>query len=65
VPVLVVRGALSDILSARTAERMVATLPDATLVTVPGVGHAPMLVEPAVQPALMQWLTRTGNRPAD
>lgn len=65
VPVLVVRGALSDILSARTAERMVATLPDATLVTVPGVGHAPMLVEPAVQPALMQWLARTGNRAAD
>ncbi len=65
VPVLVVRGALSDILSVRTAERMVATLPDATLVTVPGVGHAPMLDEPAVQPALMHWLARTGNRPAD
>jgi len=65
VPVLVVRGALSDILSARTAERMVATLPDATLVTVPEIGHAPMLDEPAVQPALRHWLTRTGNRPAD
>ncbi len=62
VPVLVVRGALSDILSARTAERMVATLPDAALVTVPGVGHAPMLDEPAVQPALQHWLARTGNR---
>ncbi|WP_037487998.1 alpha/beta fold hydrolase [Sphingomonas phyllosphaerae] len=65
VPVLVVRGALSDILSARTAERMVATLPDATLVTVPEIGHAPMLDEPAVQPALRHWLARTGNRPAD
>ncbi|MEH3124029.1 MAG: alpha/beta hydrolase [Sphingomonas phyllosphaerae] len=65
VPVLVVRGALSDILSSRTAERMVSTLPDAALVTVPEVGHAPMLDEPAVQPALMQWLARTGNRPAD
>ncbi|VXC92081.1 alpha/beta fold hydrolase [Sphingomonas sp. 8AM] len=65
VPVLVVRGALSDILSAGTAERMVSMLPDATLVTVPGVGHAPMLDEPAVQPALLQWLARTGNRPTD
>ncbi|GAA4211903.1 alpha/beta hydrolase [Sphingomonas endophytica] len=65
VPVLVVRGALSDILSARTAERMVATLPDATLVTVPEIGHAPMLDEPAVQPALRHWLARIGNRPAD
>lgn len=65
VPVLVLRGALSDILSARTAERMVSTLPDAALVTVPGVGHAPMLDEPAVQPALRHWLARTGNRAAD
>ncbi|MFK3889873.1 alpha/beta fold hydrolase [Sphingomonas sp. NPDC079357] len=65
VPVLVVRGALSDILSAGTAERMAAMLPDATLVTVPRIGHAPMLDEPAAQPALMQWLARTGNRPAD
>ncbi|MEH3104073.1 MAG: alpha/beta hydrolase [Sphingomonas phyllosphaerae] len=65
VPVLVVRGALSDILSAGTAERMVSVLPDAALVTVPGVGHAPMLDEAAVQPALMQWLAQTGNRAAD
>ncbi|WP_341208400.1 alpha/beta hydrolase [uncultured Sphingomonas sp.] len=65
VPVLVVRGALSDILSATTAERMVAALPDATLVTVPGVGHAPMLDEPVVHPALMHWLARTGNRVVD
>jgi pimeloyl-ACP methyl ester carboxylesterase len=65
VPVLVVRGALSDILSARTAERMIAALPDAALVTVPGIGHAPMLDEPEVQPALRHWLTRTGNRAVD
>jgi pimeloyl-ACP methyl ester carboxylesterase len=65
VPVLVVRGALSDILSARTAERMIAALPDAALVTVPGIGHAPMLDEPEVQPALLHWLARTGNRAVD
>ncbi|WP_394648274.1 alpha/beta fold hydrolase [uncultured Sphingomonas sp.] len=63
VPVLVVRGALSDILSAATAERMVAALPHARAVTVPGVGHAPMLDEPAVRPAVAEWLARTGNPP--
>jgi pimeloyl-ACP methyl ester carboxylesterase len=65
VPVLVVRGASSDILSADVAARMVAALPDAELVTVPRTGHAPMLDEPAVQPALQRWLARSGNRAAD
>ncbi len=64
-PVLVVRGAASDILSADVAARMVAALADAALVTVPRVGHAPMLDEPAVQPALQHWLARSGNRVAD
>jgi pimeloyl-ACP methyl ester carboxylesterase len=65
VPVLVVRGASSDILSAEVAARMVAALPDAELVTVPRIGHAPMLDEPVVQPALQHWLARSGNRAAD
>ena len=46
-PVLVVRGERSDILSADTAAKMVERLPGAELVTVPGVGHAPTLDEPA------------------
>ncbi|WP_445193307.1 alpha/beta fold hydrolase [Sphingomonas sp. Tas61C01] len=45
VPTLVVRGEKSDLLSMATAERMVATLDDARLVSVPGVGHAPLLTE--------------------
>jgi len=45
-PVLLVRGETSDLLSIATAERMIATLPKAELVTVPGVGHAPILDEP-------------------
>ncbi|MBO9622736.1 MAG: alpha/beta hydrolase [Sphingomonas sp.] len=44
-PVLVVRGERSDILSAGTAEKMLARLPQGELVTVPGVGHAPTLEE--------------------
>lgn len=63
-PVLVVRGGRSDILSAPVAERMVAALPDAALVTVPGVGHAPTLSEPAVQGAIDRWLARAAAEPA-
>jgi pimeloyl-ACP methyl ester carboxylesterase len=45
-PVLIVRGALSDLLSEATARRMTERLPNAKLVTVPDVGHAPVLNEP-------------------
>jgi pimeloyl-ACP methyl ester carboxylesterase len=51
-PVLLVRGAESDILSARTAAQMVARPPRVVRVDVPGVGHAPMLTEPAAAAAL-------------
>ena len=63
-PVLVVRGALSDLLSAATAQRMVATLPDAELLTVPRVGHAPTLVEPEVRPAIERLLERVAAQPS-
>lgn len=52
VPTLVLRGALSDILSAKTAKAMVARLDDARLVTVPRVGHAPTLDEPVAVAAI-------------
>ena len=61
VPVLVVRGGRSDILSAATAERMVATLPDAELLTLPQVGHAPTLDEAEVGEAIDRWLARTSE----
>lgn len=61
VPVLVVRGGRSDILSAATAERMVATLPDAKLLTLPQVGHAPTLDEAEVGEAIDRWLARTSE----
>ena len=43
--VLILRGALSDILARGAAERMDAELPSARLVEVPGIGHAPTLDE--------------------
>ena len=40
VPILILRGELSDILSIDIAERMLAANPRATLVTLPGAGHS-------------------------
>ncbi|MBT6095847.1 MAG: alpha/beta hydrolase [Rhodospirillaceae bacterium] len=57
-PVMVVRGALSDILSAETLERMHDTLPHLVPVTVPGMGHAPMLTEPQIPEPLNDILAR-------
>ncbi len=48
VPSLIVRGALSDLFSADTAAEMLRRLPNAKLVTVPDIGHAPVLDEPEV-----------------
>jgi pimeloyl-ACP methyl ester carboxylesterase len=58
VPVLVVRGERSDILSAKTADRMVASLGDADLVTVPRTGHAPTLNEPGLDAAIDRLLAK-------
>ncbi len=63
-PALVVRGGNSDILSEATAARMIETLPDAELLTVPGVGHAPTLDEPGVDEAIARLLARAEQEPA-
>jgi esterase len=55
-PTLVVWGMESDILSEAQARRMVEVLPRGELVAVPGVGHAPTLVEPVVLAALERLL---------
>jgi pimeloyl-ACP methyl ester carboxylesterase len=57
-PVLIVRGARSDVLSAATAKRMAAALPGGKLVTVRDVGHTPTLAEPAVATAIDALLAR-------
>jgi pimeloyl-ACP methyl ester carboxylesterase len=46
VPTLLIRGAESDILDAETAADM-ATRPGVQFVVLPGIGHAPALMEPA------------------
>ncbi|MET0251831.1 MAG: alpha/beta hydrolase [Novosphingobium sp.] len=57
-PVLVIRGATSDILTAETAERMVASLPGTELLTLPRVGHPPTLDEPEAVAAIDRLLAR-------
>ncbi len=57
-PVTILRGELSDLLSADTAERMASDIADVELVTVPGVGHAPTFDEPESLAALDRLLER-------
>jgi pimeloyl-ACP methyl ester carboxylesterase len=57
-PLLVVRGDRSDILRADTAEKMVARVPGAELVTVTGVGHAPTLDEPEAVAGIARLLAK-------
>ena len=45
-PTLLLRGASSDLLSPATAQAMTQRGPHASLLQIPGVGHAPTLVQP-------------------
>ena len=58
VPLLIVRGESSDLLSRETAKAMLDAAPGAQLVTVEGVGHAPELTEPAAVAAIDDFLAR-------
>ena len=58
VPTLLVRGALSDLLSEETAARMKAEHPGLELVTVPDIGHAPTLDEPEAVVGIARLLER-------
>jgi pimeloyl-ACP methyl ester carboxylesterase len=55
-PILIIRGAQSDVLSRSTLEKMLEASPGAKAVEVPGVGHAPLLTEPAAVEALEAFL---------
>ena len=57
-PLLVVRGAKSDLLTEATARRMQQVAPDMKLVLVPGVGHAPELNEPEAVAAIDEFLAK-------
>jgi pimeloyl-ACP methyl ester carboxylesterase len=55
-PVMLVWGEASDLLSARTVQAMRAARPDLDVVALPGVGHAPVLEAPAARAALDRFL---------
>ena len=52
VPVLLLRGEASNILLPGTVARMMAERPDMPVVTLPGIGHAPILTEPPALAAI-------------
>ena len=56
VPLLLVHAAESNILLPETVARMQAERPDMTVVTLPGIGHAPVLTEPDAVMALQRFL---------
>jgi len=55
-PVLLVRGAVSDLLDADIAGRMREAAPEMAYIEVQDVGHAPMLTEPEAQAAIAELL---------
>jgi pimeloyl-ACP methyl ester carboxylesterase len=55
-PLLLVRGAISDLIDPAIAERMRAAAPHMAYAEVPGVGHAPMLTEPEAWAAIEKLL---------
>ena len=57
-PVTILRGELSDLLSAEVATRMANEIADVELVTVPRVGHAPTFDEPESIAALDRLFAR-------
>jgi pimeloyl-ACP methyl ester carboxylesterase len=58
VPVLLLRGEVSNILLPGTVTRMLAERPDMQVVTLPGIGHAPILTEPPALAAIQAFLAR-------
>ena len=60
VKLLLVRGNASDILLPATVARMARERPDMEVVSMPGIGHAPTLVEPTVLAALHAFLDSVG-----
>lgn len=58
VPMVLVRGELSDLLSEATAQEMMKRAEQMTLVTAARIGHAPMLNEPECLDAISQLLER-------
>jgi pimeloyl-ACP methyl ester carboxylesterase len=62
VPMLVIRGGVSDLLSASTVARMLREKPDLEHLTVPNRGHTPLLDEPECLQAIDGFLSRHGKK---
>lgn len=58
VPILLARGAVSTLLLPETVAAMRSQRPDMTVVTVPGVGHAPILTEDSIRDTLCEFVCR-------
>jgi pimeloyl-ACP methyl ester carboxylesterase len=56
-PMLLVRGAISDLIDAEIARKMRKAAPKMAYAEVPGVGHAPMLIEPEAKSAILKFLS--------
>jgi pimeloyl-ACP methyl ester carboxylesterase len=56
IPMLTIRGGLSDILSAEILEKMAVHHPNLMTLTLPNRGHAPLLDEPAATAAIERFL---------
>lgn len=57
-PMCLIRGANSELLSRAAADRMRAARPDMVFAEVPGRGHIPYLDEPELVAALHAWLSK-------
>lgn len=58
IPVLVVRGGISDLLAPETVEEMNRRKPDMEYAEVPDVGHAPFMTEPEAWSSVAAFLNR-------
>ena len=58
-PMLVLRGADSDLLLPQTAKEMTSRRPDTTLVEIPGCGHAPALLDRDQISIITDWMAKT------
>ena len=56
IPVLVVRGGITDLLTIETVDRMRTQKPDMAYAEVPDVGHAPFMTEPEAWSAIQDFL---------
>ena len=55
-PLMLIRGAISDLLDTDIKDRMIHSVPDLLYLEVADVGHAPMLIDDAVTEALEKFL---------